>query len=724
MARVSRRGLLIGGGAGVGLVVAWSLWPRDYPANLAVGPGEHAFGAWLKVGEDGRVTVTVPQAEGGQGVYTALPQIVADELGADWRQVGVEAAPVNPLYANPLGVAELFEGAFGRVPERFASAMLTAGSTSVRQFEGPARAAAATARALLQQAAARRWDVSWRDCGVDRGFVTHGTERLRFAELAADAVGGDAPDPPPVGQGRGAGRLTGKSVPRIDAPSKVDGSAQFAGDVRLQDMVHARVRGGPLGDGRLVSVDRTAADRVRGLVQVVETPRWVAAVGVTGWAAERGLDALKPRFETREVPPDEAAIRRALEAALRMEGKRVAGEGDVAAALGGGRRIEATYAVGLGVHASIETASAVAAYRDGRLELWCQTEAPAHARAAAARGAGVGEGDVVVHPMLIGGGFGARLETELIEQAAHLAVVLRRPVNLVRTRSEEIAQGRHRPPAMARMAASLGAGGLVQGWSAKIASPATGKALARRLLGRAATLASAGERYAVGGAAPPYRIPAWAVDHHAADIGIETGHLRGGAHGYTCFFNECFLDELAKAGGQEPVSFRIGMLGGNPRLARCLSTAASLGGWDGGRPGTGQGIACHSFRGGHIAVLAEADRSGGGRPRVTRLVAAADCGTMVNPDLVRQQIEGGLIFGLGLALGASTGLAAGRPTARGFDRLWLPLLVDAPEVTVDLIENGEASGGVSELAVPPVAPAVANALEAATGVRARTLPLL
>lgn len=722
MARVSRRGLLIGGGAGVGLVVAWNLWPRAYPANLAVGPGEHAFGAWLKVGEDGRVTVAVPQAEGGQGVYTALPQIVADELGADWRQMGVEAAPVNPLYGNPLGAAELFEGALEHVPERFRAPMLTAVSTSVRRFEEPARAAAATARALLQQAAARRWDVDASECGVDRGFVTHDAKRLRFAELAAEAAGGDAPDPPPVGQGKGAGRLMGESVPRIDAPSKVDGSAQFAGDIRLSDMVHARLRSGPLGDSRLVSVDRAAADRVRGLVQVVETPTYVAAVGVTGWAAERGLDALRPRFETRGELPDDLSIGRALEAALAAEGTRVAGEGDVAAALGGGRKIEATYRAGFGVHASVETASAVAAYRDGRLEVWCQTEAPAHARAAAARGAGVGEGEVVVHPMLIGGGFGARIETDVVEQAAHLAVLLRRPVNLVRTRGEEIARGKHRPPAMARMAASLGAGGLVRGWSAKIAAPVTGRALAQRLVGRAATL-GAGERYAVGGAAPPYRIPAWAVDHHEAAIGVETGHLRGGAHGYTCFFTECFIDEIAKAGGQKPVSFRIGMLGGEPRLARCLSTAASLGGWDGGRRGTGQGIACHSFRGSHIAVLAEADRSAGGRPRVTRLVAAADCGAVVNPDLVRQQIEGGLIFGLGLALGASTGFAAGRPTVRGFDRLWLPRLADAPEVTVELIGNGEAPGGASELAVPPVAPAVANALEAVAGMRLRTLPL-
>lgn len=729
---ISRRSLLVGGGAGVGLVVAWALWPRAYRPNLAPGPGEHAFGAWLKVGEDGRVVVVVPQAEGGQGTWTALAQVVADELGADWRTVGVEAAPINPLYANPLGAAELWEGLFGRVPEalreRFADAaplMLTAGSSSVRQFEEPARAAAATARALLLQAAARRWDVAPEACRAERGFAVHKGRRIRFAELAAEAAEGDAPDPPPVGQG-GAGALARVSVPRLDAPAKVDGSANFASDIRLPDMVHARVRAGPPGNTRLVSVDRAAADRVRGMVQVVETPRWVAVVATTGWAAERGLDALSPRFETRGRLPDDLSIAAALEAAIEGEGTRIAAGGDLRPAFRGARVLTATYRAGFGVHASIETASCAAAYRAGRLEIWCQTEAPARARAAAAQAAGLAEEAVAIHPLLIGGGFGARLETDAIEQAAHLAVLLKQPVNLVWTRGEEMAHARHRPPALARMAARLGAGGAILGWQAKVASPATGHELAQRVLGPvAAATAGPGDSYAVGGAVPPYRLPAFAVDHHPADIGVETGHLRGGAHGFTCFFTECFLDELALAGGQEPVSFRIGMLGGNPRLARCLSTAtaAALGGWDGGAAGSGQGIACHAFRGSHVAVLAEAELGADGRPRVSRLVAAVDCGRVVNPDLVRQQIEGGLIFGLGQALGASTGWEGGRPTARGFDRLWLPRLADAPDVTVELIESGERSGGVSELAVPPVAPAVANAVRSAAGVRLRALPL-
>ncbi|WP_425228032.1 molybdopterin cofactor-binding domain-containing protein, partial [Sphingomonas sp.] len=222
----TRRQFLISGGVGVGLVVGWALWPRRYPANLTAGPGEAVFGAWLKIGEDGHVTVAVPQAEGGQGVFTALPQLVADELGADWRTVGVEAAPLNPLYANPLALAELT----GAGPSRLIDPpVLTGGSSSVRQWEGACRRAGAAARCLLLQAAARRWGVDWQACSVAEGFVTHGRDRLRFAVLAAGAARERVPDPLPLGA-NGAGKLAGRALPRLDAPAKVDGSANFAGD--------------------------------------------------------------------------------------------------------------------------------------------------------------------------------------------------------------------------------------------------------------------------------------------------------------------------------------------------------------------------------------------------------------------------------------------------------------------------------------------------------------
>ncbi len=718
---INRRRLLVGGGAGVGLLVAWTLWPRSYAPNLVANPGEALFGAWLKIGSDGHVTVAVPQAEHGQGVYTALAQIVADELGADWRTVGIEPAPLNPLYANPIGANDLFEGLFAALPAD--APMLTGGSSSIRMFETACREAGAGARALLCMAAAKRWDVDWTQTSVDAGFVVHGDKRLRFAELAEAAAEATVPDPLPLGM-QGAGKLGGTSVPRIDLPAKVDGSANFAGDVRLADMVHAAIRQGPTGSW-LVRVDRAAANRIRGVLSVVEDPHWVAAVATTWWAAQQALDVLAPRFEGgRNV--DSASIAATLDSALDGPGKRMARVGDLAAAFKGAQLVTATYRAGLGLHAAIETPSATAAFRDGRLELWLATQAPSLARAAAARAADVAESAVTVHPMLVGGSFGQALEHDVVEQAAVLAVKLKRPVSLVWSRGEASLHDRYRPAAAARMAARLAPNGAILGWSAKIAAPATGAELARRLMPGAATEAAVrvatGDRYAVAGAMPPYRIPALAIDHHAADIGVPTGHVRSGAHALSAFFTECFLDELAHRAQSEPVSFRIGMLGGAPRLARCLSTAAALGGWDGGVAGSGQGIACHAFRGSYIAVLAEAHMGERG-PVVDRLVAAVDCGAQINPDLVRQQIEGGLIFGMANALGAATGFTRGLADVRGFDTLRIPRLADTPDITVEVIRSDEAPGGVGELGVPAVAPAIANALQSATGYRIRDLPL-
>jgi len=736
LGKIDRRQLLIGGGVGIGLLVAWGVWPRHYAANLTAAKGETIYGAWLKIGADGHVTVAVPQAEHGQGVYTTLPQIVADELGADWRTVAVEPSPLNPLYANPMAADVLFEGVFDALPEALRSSHasrtaleLTGGSTSVRAFENDLRQAGAAARVLLCKAAAARWKVDWRACGTAGGFVVHGGDKLRFGELAAEAAGGSLPDPLPLRAGD-ANRLYGQSLPRLDVPSKVDGSANFAGDVRLPDMVFAAIRQGPVGDSRLIAADRAAADRVRGVLSVVTNDRWIAAIGNNWWAANQGLTALNPTFETKGAIISSSSIDDALTAALDGPGERMASEGDLAAAFKGARLVTAEYRAGLGVHAAIETMTATAYVRDGGLEMWLPTQAPGLARSAAAAAIGISESRVIIHPMLIGGSFGANLEHQAAEQAAILAHLLKRPVQLVWSRTEDMLHDRYRPPAAARMSARLGPNGQILGWLAKIAAPRTGHELAARLMAgdkaaqAALALPGIGDRYAIAGAKPFYRMPTYAIDHHPADIGVPTGHWRSGAHSYTAFFTECFLDELAHVAGTEPLSFRIGMLGGDARLARCLSTAASLGGWEGGVQGSAQGIACHSFRGSHIAVLAEAHIGDDQSPVVDRIVAAVDCGRQINPDVVRQQIEGGLIFGMAGALGASTSFTENLGDARTLGDLDLPRLADVPDITVELIRSEADPGGVGELGVPAIGPAIANALQASTGYRIRNLPLV
>jgi isoquinoline 1-oxidoreductase beta subunit len=726
---ISRRTLLVGGGAGAGLILAWALWPRSYEHNLRAGEGEHVFNAFLKIGSDGRVLIAVPQAELGQGSWTALAQILADELGADWRTVGVEPAPIGPLYANRLLVEGVEEGSFLSDARRWRAqrfkageaGMLTAGSSSVRAFERPLREAGAGARALLMKAAAGRWGVEWDTLDTAAGFVSDGGRKLSFAELAETAAGEALPEHLPIRAGID-NRLAGQPLPRLDLPAKVDGSAPFAGDIRLPDMVYASVRAGPTEDSRLVRWKKDQGLKVPGVFGAVDAPGWVACIATNWWAANKGVEALEPVWDVPHPPVSSESIETALIGALeRDEGRRVYSRGDLADAFEGGNVLRGHYAAGPAAGAPLETLTATARLGGDRLEIWAPTQAPGLARAAAARVAGLGESQVTLYPTLVGGGYGRKLETRAIEQAAMVAVRTKRPVQLTWSRLEESVQDGFRAPARAQLLARLDTGGIVLGWQARIAAPDTGAELEARLRGGAGAMQAIGDP--VAGAVPPYGIPAVTVDYLPAETGIRVGGWRSGAHSYTVFFTESFMDELARISGIEPLSFRMQMLGDNPRLARCLTTAATLGGWDGGVPGGSMGIACHSAFGSHIAALVEVEVTAEQSVRVLRAVCAVDCGRVVNPDLVRQQIEGGLVFGIAAATGRAIGFEGGRPDALGFGHFGFPALAASPEVTVELLESEEESGGATELGVPVAAPAIANALHALTGRRLRSLPL-
>ncbi len=726
---ISRRTLLVGGGAGAGLLLAWALWPRSHPHNLRAGEGEHAYNAYLRIGTDGRVLVAVPQAELGQGSWTALAQILADELGADWRTVGVEPAPIGPLYANALLAEGPDDGSFASGARRWrarrfeggAAGMMTAGSTSVRAFERPLREAGAGARALLMKAAAGRWEVDWETLDTAAGFVVDSDRRLSFAELAAAAAGEELPEHLPIRAGID-NRLAGQPLPRLDLPAKVDGSAPFAGDIRLPDMVYASVRAGPTEYDELVGWNKAAALAVPGVFGVFDAPGWVACLATNWWAADRGIEALRTAWTVTRPEITDDGIDRALRYALdKDEGLRVYARGDLADAFEGGHILRGHYRAGLAANAALETSTATARLGGDRLEIWAPTQAPGLARAAAARVAGLDETQVTIYPTLAGGGYGRKLETRAIEQAAMMAVRVKRPVQLTWSRIEESVQDGFRAPARAQLLARLDTKGNLLGWQARIAAPDTGEQLAERLGGGRMAMAAIGDPTA--GAVPPYAIPAVVVDYLPADTRIRVGGWRSGAHSYTAFFTESFMDELARLSGIEPLSFRMQMLGDNPRLARCLTTAATLGGWDGGIPGSSMGIACHSAFGSHIAALVEVEVTAEQSVRVLRAVCAVDCGRIVNPDLVRQQIEGGLVFGIAAATGKAIGFEAGRPDARGFAHFGFPTLANSPEVTVELLESEEELGGATELGVPVAAPAVANALHALTGRRLRSLPL-
>lgn len=729
---LSRRQLLIGGGAGVGLLVAWTFWPRAYAPNLRAREGETVYNAYLKIGRDGQVTVAVPQAELGQGSWTALPQILADELGADWRTVAVEPAPLSPLYANLLLAGQAAEDSgwpsglqgTGRwLARRHATGtalMLTAGSTSVRAFEAPLRQAGAAARAMLCMAAAGRWGADWQTLDARAGFVWRGNDRIPFAELAESAAAYTPPEPLPLRE-TVDDRLAGQALPRLDAPAKIDGSALFAGDVRFPDMVYAALVSGPWGS-RLAGLDRAGANGTTGALRIFEDPEWVAVVGTSWWAAQKALKALRPRFHLRRPEVSERSVAAALRSALDGEsGSRVTETGNIAGPFPGASPVTQTYEVGLAPTAALEPLTATARVNGDMLEVYASCQAPSLARAAAARGAGFAEDRVSFFQTFGGGGYGRRLEVMAIEQAANLARRMGRPVQLTWSRLQDIQRDSYRPAAAARMTGWMKQGRL-EAWQARIAAPVTSVEVAQRI-GAAGGLARPAFA-AVAGARPPYGIPNIAVDQVEAEIGIETGLWRGEAHSYTCYFTECFIDELALAAGLEPLAFRMFLLQNNPRLTQCLTTAASIGGWDGGARGSGMGLACHSAFGSHIACLVEVEVTGDQRLRVTRAVAAVDCGRVVNPELVKQQIEGGFVHGVAAATGRPVQFENGLPKAKTIGAYGFPALRDAPEVSVELIESDEPAGGVTELGVPPAAPAIANAYFSLTGERVRSLPIV
>jgi len=753
--KISRRGVLIGTAVGGGLLVAWGLIPRTFDNPLTPGPGEVAFDAWLKIADDGVVTVAVPQLEMGQGITTILPQIVAMELGADWRQVAVEPAPVSGAYANiPLAarwsalwrplIPALADEADDLLLKRWAQDnrfTVTAEGTSLAAYEAACRDAGASARAALAMAAGERWDVAWEQCRAENGFIYHEDRRASFAELALDAAGFSPPDPPPLrpdapaeiaqpfGEDTGGERVL--NWPRLDLPSKVDGSYTFAADVRLPDMVHAAIRHGPLDKSELLEFDASLAAGQQGLIKLVRGKRWLAALAENWWAAQEALRRIAPRFAV-ERPADSAGIVAKLDDAVRRRfaaytQTRGSGETDFTP------DFALRYDVAPGLHAPLETTTATARLTGDMLELWMPTQAPEAAREAAAKALDIPVGNVVLYPVAAGGSFDRRLDNQVAIEVALLAREADRPVQLTWSRWQEHLASYPRAPVAAMLGAQLRQEGSIERLRARIAAPSTMPEFGRRLFDNQLSWAAidevAGESdpMAVEGLAQSYAIPELVVEHIPVTLDLPTARMRGGAHGYTCFFRESFIDEIALRYAREPLSYRIAMLGQDAPMVDVLQRAGRMAAWDGGRQGSGQGIACHRMdlgdATGRIAVVAQASAGEGG-VRVRQIHAAVNIGRVVNRDIALQQIEGGLVFGLAMALGGASEYDEGVPTHQRLAALGLPTLADCPEITVELVQSEDAPFDPGEIGVPPVAPAVANAFFSATGLRLRRLPLL
>jgi isoquinoline 1-oxidoreductase subunit beta len=679
--------------------------------------GETLLGSFLKIGADGRVVVAVPQAEMGQGAWSGLAQIAADELGADWRTVSVEPAPLGADYANkgvlidmlagvPSGMQGLARWGATRVVEYF-EFQITGGSTSIRGFEAPLRAAGAAARAMLCAAAARRWSVDAGACTTANGFVLHKANRAAFVDLLGDLDPDDAPATPVL---RDKPLLVGKSLLRLDIPSKVDGSA------RLPGMAYAAIRQNPIGAARLPlgKVALPAGARL------VETPDFIAVVADGWFAAKSALDSLLPLYAPGPNPPGpwlEAGLRAALETA----GKPVRDEGDAGSRLDGS--VSFDYSLPFLAHACLEPMTATARIADGRCEIWAPTQSASLASWAVAAALDIGSDKVTVYPTLIGGGFGRKVEKDAVVQAALIARAVGRPVQLIWSREEDFSHDMWRPAAVARMRGKASAAGITA-WDAKIAVPDVGASFMARNVPATAGDPQAGAAAIEGAVDMPYAMPAVRVTHCLADCNVPLGYWRSVGHSFSGFMVESFVDELAEQAGADPGAFRLAMLADRPRHAAVLRAALRAGGPLGAvSPGVGRGVALVESFGSIVAQVAEVKMIDG-TPRVTHVWAAIDCGRVVNPDSVVAQVESGIVYGLTAALHGRVTFQNGAASTTNFDSHPILGLADMPRIDVTIVASTAAPGGVGEPGTPPIAPAVANAIFAAGGGRRRDLPLV
>jgi isoquinoline 1-oxidoreductase subunit beta len=732
--KASRRSVLIGVGAVFGLAVGYAVWPRHVRLNLPVRADEILISGWVKIGADGRIVVIVPQAEMGQGVYTSLPMLVAEELGARWEDVSVEPAPLHPLYVNKgmieeavMAMPSLLQGAgrwaLGEVMERY-TVHITGGSTSIKAFHETMRLAGATARDMLRKAAADQWGVNWKKVEAKDGMLHHEGRTLRFAEVAGKARTEDAPDSP-VLKTRDAYRIIGKNVPRLDIPAKVRGSAIFGLDVRIPEMAYAALRQGPIGDGRLASYDRAAVTAAAGVLGVVEGDNWLAVVADRYWLARKQIDAMRIDFTDRasekiNIDWARGRLRVALESGEAHVYER---EGDPEAGMkASGKTVSAQYEVPYLAHACLEPMNATARVnRDGSVDIWAPVQSITLAAMAVAGALGIETDKVNVTPTFIGGGFGRKAEPDVCIQAALIARQIQRPVQVIWDRPQDFQQDRFRPMALASFSARLSPQGRILALKCRSASQSVMGSTLGRVLPDMANHEPDGASVQ-GIVKLPYAIQDREVAHVVDIMPIPVGFWRSVGHSQNAFFIEVFMDELARAAGKDPLSFRLMHLEAAPRHARALRTAAEAAGP--AVPGRGRGYALHESFGSIAALVADVSVSDGGDLTVHKFTCALDCGDVVHPDTVHGQLEGGIIFGLSAARSGKISFARGVVQESNFDSYALTSLADTPEIVTRIIQSGESLGGVGEVGVPCVAPALSNAIFAATGVRVRTLPII
>jgi isoquinoline 1-oxidoreductase beta subunit len=670
-------------------------------------PGTFAPDAFIRIDRQGVVTLIMPQVEMGQGVYTSIAMILAEELGANWEQVTLEAAPPNDaLYGNPTFKEQM-----------------TGNSNSIRAFWMPLRKAAAGARAMLTTAAAQRWKVDAATCRADNGAIVDatGARKLGFGELINDAARVAPPADPPL-KNVADFKLIGKPLKRLDTPDKVNGKAIYGIDVMPPGVKFATLAACPVFGGKVARVDDAKAKQIPGVRQVVVLEDLVAVVGDHMWAAKQGLAALDITWdEGANANVSTADVWTKIRAASEKEGLVAKTEGDTAKGFAQGEKLDAAYEMPFLAHATMEPLNCTVHVQPDACEVWVGSQVLSRAQKAAANALGIPVEKVTIHNHLIGGGFGRRLETDYVDKAVRIAQKVEGPVKVVWTREEDIQHDIYRPVYRDMMSASL-ADGRIAAWSHRI----TGSSIVARFLPGLFQLMKGIDVDSIdSGADIPYDIPNLKVEFQRDEPpAVPTGFWRGVGPNNNVFAIESFIDELAKKAGKDPLEFRRGMLGKTPRLLAALNLAAEKAGWGTPLPArAGRGIAVQTSFASFIATVVEAEVDDDGNVRLRRVVSAVDTGIAVNPDTVIAQLQGGLIFGLTAALWGEITIDKGRVQQSNFHDYRMLRIDEVPNIEVHVIASGEAPGGIGETGTTAGPPALGNAIYAATGVRLRRLPI-
>ena len=677
-----------------GLIIGFTYEPESSLAVKVENADE--LGIWIRIAPDGSTTLIVPSSEMGQGVNTSLSMILAEELEADWQSVKTETAPVNSKYINP----------------ESNSGQMTAGSSSVKGFWLPLRKAGASVRLMLQKAAAQKWKIPIEECVAKSGYIyrKNSSQKLSYGELAEAAGKIDIPSDPPLKNSKDY-NLVGKSIKRIDIPSKTNGSAQFGIDVKLPEMMYATIRQSPVFGGEVLSYDEDAAKSIRGVKKVILIPNGIAVIANNTWRAKRGMEVLNLKFHGGEtIGLESKQVQKELLKALNDEGKTKIEANQV---------LDLEYEVPFLAHAPLEPMNCTANVTDNFCEVWVPTQSQGRCMDAAKEITELDEEQIQIHTTYLGGGFGRRGETDFVKQSLILAKALGKPIKVTWMREEDMQHDFYRPASMSRFQIGLNKDGFPISWNNQLASPS----ILKRFFAPMAWF-NIDPLSTEGADEIPYAIEDFNFDYSEVDSGVPVGFWHSVGSSFNAFFTESAIDEAAHLAQQDQFDYRMKLLAGKPRFQKVLEKVMRESKWGRILPKRhGLGISIHKTRGSIAGAVIEVSTDVNGMLNLNKAWIAIDCGKVINPNTVRAQMEGGFTFGLSATLGEEITLKDGRVEQSNFHDYSILRLKGSPEISVEIIESGNEIGGVGEVAVPLAAPALTNAIFSSSGRRIRTLPL-